>query len=94
MVCWMADAINGTFEILGSFFILMSVIKLHKDKQVKGVDWKHVAFFTLWGVWNLHYYPTLNQRLSFYGGIAIVAMNAIWVVQLLHYTKKKQKEGK
>lgn len=84
------DTVNGAFEMLGSVFILMSVWKLRKDKQVKGVDWKHIAFFTAWGYWNLYYYPSLNQSMSFYGGIAIVLANMIWVLQLMHYTYKQK----
>jgi ABC-type transport system involved in cytochrome c biogenesis permease subunit len=81
------DLINGTFESLGSIFILFSIIKLHKEKQVKGVDYKHIAFFTIWGIWNLYYYPSLNQRLSFIGGILIVIANVVWVSQIIYYSR-------
>jgi ABC-type transport system involved in cytochrome c biogenesis permease subunit len=81
------DLINGTFESLGSVFILFSIIKLHKEKQVKGVDYKHIAFFTIWGIWNLYYYPSLNQRLSFIGGILIVIANVVWVSQIIYYSR-------
>ena len=88
---WMADFINGAFEAFGSFFIIMSILKLRKEKEVKGVDWKHIAYFTIWGFWNLHYYPSLNQRLSFYGGIAIVITNAVWVVQMIYYGNRHKR---
>lgn len=83
------DVINGLFESLGSIFILFSIIKLHKEKKVKGVDHKHIVFFTLWGFWNLYYYPSLNQSLSFVGGILIVIANVIWVSQIIYYERKQ-----
>jgi len=82
------DIINGSFESLGSLFILLSIIKLHKDKVVKGVSWIAVGFFAAWGYWNLFYYPHLGQWISFYGGVAIVITNTIWLIQLIYYSQK------
>jgi len=65
----MNDLINGSFELLGGFAICQSIFRVIKDKSVKGVSVPHVAFFSLWGFWNLYYYPTLGQMLSFWRGI-------------------------
>ena len=81
-----ADATNGLLELAGGFFILLSVLKLAKDKLVRGVSWVHVSFFTVWGVWNLYYYPSLDQWLSFAGGVFIVSANTVWVAMLAYYT--------
>lgn len=80
------DLINGIFESIGSLFILLSILKLHRDKLVKGVSWIHVGFFATWGYWNLYYYPHLEQWVSFWGGVGIVITNTIWSVQLVYYT--------
>jgi hypothetical protein len=85
----MPDLINGTFESIGAFFILLSVIKLYRDKKVRGVSWVHVGFFATWGYWNLYYYPHLNQWFSFFGGLGIVVTNSIWLCQLIYYSKKE-----
>lgn len=81
------DVVNGSYELLGAPFILLSVCKLYKDKKVQGVSWVHAGFFTTWGLWNLYYYPHLGQWCSFFGGIAIVAVNAVWLGQLIYYTR-------
>ena len=83
------DLINGCFELFGAPFILLSVIKLHKHKVVRGVSWLHAGFFAIWGMWNLYYYPYLNQWASFVGGIAIAITNTIWVCQLIYYKRKE-----
>ncbi len=36
------DAVNGAFELLGGFAIILSIFKLHQDKKVRGVSWAHV----------------------------------------------------
>ena len=87
MISSWPDIVNGSFELLGSPFILLSIIKLHKEKMVQGVSWIHTGFFALWGVWNLFYYPHLNQWFSFIGGIAIVIANTAWLVQLIYYSR-------
>jgi hypothetical protein len=80
-----ADLINGVFESVGGFFIWLNIVKLHKQKMVRGVSWMHVAFFSAWGIWNLYYYPALAQWLSFFGGLFLVISNLIWLAQIAHY---------
>lgn len=81
------DHINGTFEILGGYFILRHCFAVMKDKAVAGVSIISTAFFAAWGIWNLYYYPHLDQWWSFAGGLAIVASNIFWIVLLLRYRK-------
>ena len=83
------DIINGCFELFGAPFIALSIIKLHKQKVVRGISWLHAGFFAVWGMWNLYYYPYLNQWVSFVGGIAIAITNAIWMGQLIYYKCKE-----
>ncbi len=83
------DAVNGLFELLGSFFILASVFKLAKDKKVLGVHWVHVAFFSAWGFWSLYYYPSLDQWVSFFGGLGLVATNTFYLGQILYYRRNE-----
>jgi hypothetical protein len=83
-VSWQ-DIVNGIFESLGGFFIMFSVVKLYRDKQVRGVSWVHAGFFSSWGYWNLYYYPHLDQWFSFWGGVLLVSINTFWLGQLLYY---------
>ncbi len=80
------DIVNGLFELFGAPFILLSVIKLYRQKKVRGVSWAAAGFFTCWGYWNLFYYPHLGQWCSFVGGVALVIVNTIWLCQLIYYT--------
>jgi len=82
----MSDMINGLFELIGSGFLVLNVLKLRQDKEVKGVSWVAVGFFFLWGLWNLFYYPSLGQYYSFAGGCCIATVNAVWLVMLIWYS--------
>jgi len=82
------DLINGSFELLAGLFVLNHCRAVIRDKAVKGVSIISVGFFTSWGFWNLFYYPHLDQWLSFFGGLFIVAANSIWVLLLLKYRDK------
>lgn len=79
------DAINGSFELAAGFFVLNHCRVLHAHKQVRGVSLTSVAFFVIWGVWNMYYYPSLNQPISFYGGVFVVAANAFYLGQMWRY---------
>lgn len=84
MTSW-PDVVNGIFELSGACFVWLSVDKLRRDRQVRGVDWRTTAFWTLWGAWNLLYYPSLSQWASFAGGVAVVVLNAWYLALLLRY---------
>lgn len=77
------DIINGLFEFVGAFFTWRNYFQLRKDRELKGIWWPLIAFMSLWGLWNLIYYPSLNQWASFAGGMALVAGNLLWILQVL-----------
>jgi uncharacterized membrane-anchored protein len=81
----MIDYINGTFEFLAGFMILNHCRQVVRDKQVKGVSLVSTAFFALWGMWNLYYYPALDQWVSFFGGMLIMLANTLWIVLMIRY---------
>lgn len=84
------DAANGSFELLAGVFILLHCRRLYKDKVVRGTSWIATAFFFMWGLWNLYYYPHLNQWLSFVGGLGIVVANSLWLGMMLYYIRRER----
>lgn len=85
------DIINACFEFAGGLALFGNVRKLHKDKQVKGVDWRSVFFFWSWGAWNMYYYPSLEQSFSFYAGAMLFGFNTVWLIQMWYYIKQEKK---
>jgi hypothetical protein len=82
------DNVNGLYEFLGGLFVLLNVLRVYKDKQVRGVSIVATGFFASWGLWNLYYYPHLGQWASFLGGCCIVSMNLLWIGLMLYYVRK------
>jgi hypothetical protein len=83
------DFINGMFEALAGLFVLNHCRVLYAHKSTRGVSILSTAFFTLWGIWNLYYYPALGQSLSFYGGLFVVAANALYVGMMMSYRNQE-----
>lgn len=81
------DVVNGSFELLASFFVAVSARRVWVDRHVAGVSWVTTAFFTAWGFWNVIWYPHLGQPVSFAAGFAVVAANLVWVVGLVKYRR-------
>jgi len=81
------DIVNGCFEFGASLFQLINVIATYRDKKIRGIRIVPTLFFTSWGIWNLYYYPHLNQIWSFIGGLGIVVTNIIWVVLMIKYRR-------
>jgi len=80
------DLINAFFEFGGAIAILNHCRVLYKDKAVNGISILSTVFFTAWGIWNIWYYPSLEQWWSFIGGLAITFANLLWVFLLVHYS--------
>lgn len=82
------DTINGVFEGVMALMLSRSVLLLYRHKTVKGVSFWAVAWPTLWGYWNLYYYPHLGQFWSFSAGIGVVVVNTTWIVLALRYRRR------
>jgi uncharacterized membrane protein YGL010W len=81
------DLFNGIFELGLAPFLWKGVLKLRIDKKVEGFYWPTVAWTTAWGLWNLYYYPHLDQWLSFTGGLVVVAVNLTWLGHVWYYAR-------
>jgi hypothetical protein len=77
-------------ELVAGFFIAASCVRLYRDKKVRGVSVVHMAFYTVWGFWNLYFYPVIGAWLSFYGGIGVVITNTVWLFMMLYYMRKEK----
>lgn len=82
------DLTNASFEVIGGICTWMNVLKLAKDRVIRGVDWRVSFFWWSWGAWNLVYYPSLNQMASFIGGLILCAGNAAWIFLALKFRNK------
>ncbi len=81
----MNDVVNGIFEVIGGVLLVINCRSLFRDKTLKGVSVWPAVFFTAWGYWNLYYYPSLGQWVSFWGGIVIVSVNTVWIGMVVWY---------
>jgi hypothetical protein len=80
-----ADLANAAFELLGGAMLWANVNRLRRDRVVRGVHWQTTAVFMSWGVWNLFYYPNLDQWASFVGGLFLCSANAAWLWLAWHF---------
>lgn len=79
------DIMNGLFEAAGGLLVLNHCRAVLRDKTVAGVSIVSTSLFAVWGIWNLYYYPHLDQWASFTGGLVIVTANTLWVYLMLKY---------
>lgn len=86
------DAVNGCLELCGAAMLAANVRAVRRDKQIMGVHWAPTVFFTVWGLWNLYFYPSLDQWMSFTGGLAMVVVNALWLGHVWFYWRRTKVE--
>lgn len=83
------DIINASFEFVGAYLTWKNYRQVVIDQGYAGIYWPACVFFTSWGLWNLFYYPSLDQWWSFVGGLALIASNCLWLWSLWYYGKKQ-----
>ncbi len=82
------DLINASFEMSACLFVLNHCRVLMEHKETRGVSIVSMLFFTVWGFWNLVYYPALGQMFSMLGGVFVVLANAVYVMLMITYRRK------
>ena len=87
------DTVNGLFELTGGVFILFSLVKLYRDKKVRGVSFIHIGYFTFWGYWNIEYYWNLTQWASLIGSLSVTVINTVWLGMILYYIRREKHES-
>lgn len=85
----MLDIINGSFECLSGILLWYNVYKLYQHKCVHGVSLLTFGYFTIWGYWNLYYYPSLNQYISFISSFLVVSANTVWIIMAIRYRRSQ-----
>lgn len=63
---------NTVFEAGGAVACWRNALQLYRDREIKGVYWPIYVFYSLWGLWNLVYYPGPGQWWSFSAGTVLV----------------------
>jgi hypothetical protein len=86
------DLINGLFEAVGAGAVIGSILKLNKQKKVRGIHWGTSLYFLFWGAYNIFFYPYYGLIFSLLGACLLLAANLVWTVQLIYYTRKKTVE--
>lgn len=79
------DLVNGCLEGLGAVAVWMNVWKIREHKAVRGVSLFACVFFTVWGGWNLYYYPALGQWFSACAGIGVFVGNLVFTYYVMRY---------
>jgi len=82
------DIINSAFLILGSFFVILSIIKAWRTREIRGINPLTPAFFLLWSIWNVYFFFTLAVWISFFASIAFMLVNAVWLYLVFKFGDK------
>lgn len=83
------DHLNALFELVGAGFLMLNVRRLLQDREVKGVSAWPAVFWSVWGFWNLYFYPAVGQFWSFAAGLLVAAANATWLSLALYLKVKR-----
>jgi hypothetical protein len=85
------DLINSLgFELLSCLFLALNIHSLYRDKVVKGISLPSGAFYAAWATWNVFYYFSLSQPISFYAGILVATLTTWWIVLAVWYKHKSK----
>lgn len=88
------DVTNACFEGGGAVLTWLNVARIRRDREVKGVDWRVTAFWSLWGLWNIRYYVGVGHPLSAVAGTVLALGNITWVLHAVAYASRPKPRTK
>lgn len=88
------DLGNAFFEFGASLAIWLGVYKLYIDKELKGWSVISTMFFASWGLYNLFFYPSLNQWYSALAGCFVVTANIVWISMVFYYRARAKQTAR
>ena len=80
------DKVNAGFEIAAALFIIYNCFILHHDKLVRGISPYSYVLFTAWSIWNMFFYPIVEQTFSFYAATLMAIAQLVYTCMLAYYT--------
>jgi hypothetical protein len=84
------DQINSGFVLMAALFYVLNLLKLMKDKEVKGISKISIGFFSLWNVWTLYFFIKVSEYWWTIGAYMIVAvLNIAYITLMIKYGVKK-----
>ena len=83
-----ADAINGCMAGGGAMLLLMNIYCVLRDQSVRGVHWLPNLYFTAWNAWSVYFMYGLDQWWSFYGFLAMAAVQGLWLTLIMFYWRR------
>jgi hypothetical protein len=84
----MLDKTNASIEIVCAFLVWSNVLKIRRDKEVKGVDWRTSAFYACVGLWYVNYYAQMKQPFSLIAQMVFVLGSWTWVAHAIYYSRR------
>lgn len=82
------DVTQACWELGSAVFGLLNIRAIRRSKSIAGVHWLPTGFFFAWGVYNLWFYTALHLPAAWWAGMAITAVNAVWLGHVAYYVLK------
>ena len=79
------DEINSFFISVASIFYFLNLLKLYKDKEVKGISILSIVFFSTWNFWTLYFFWDTEFSLTRNAYIAVAISNFLYLSLLFRY---------
>jgi uncharacterized membrane protein YfcA len=86
----MYDQINSGFIFVAGIFYVLNLLKLIKDKDVKGISKLSIVFFSIWNIWTLFFFLMVTEFWWTIGAYIIVTvLNVVYIILMIKYSRKK-----
>ena len=86
----MYDQINSGFIFVAGIFYVLNLLKLIKDKDVKGISKLSIVFFSIWNIWTLFFFLMVTEFWWTIGAYIIVTvLNIVYIILMIKYSRKK-----
>ena len=79
------DAVKGILELVGASAVLVNVIRIIKDKELKGVSFYYILFSVVANGYAMYFYYILKKWYAIRGVTIYTILVTLWMMLVLGY---------
>ncbi len=82
------DAIYASFTTVAALLVWAHIVKLARDKQVKGVHWAPVLFTWTWCCYGLVFYVAMELWWCSLANLVMFVSYTVWFTMIARYWRR------
>jgi hypothetical protein len=84
----MSEAIYAAFTFTAASLVWTHIVKLHREKKVRGVHWAPLVFTWCWATYAIYFYWVYKMPWTWTANLMMWLSYTIWTAMVFRYWRR------